>query len=98
MAAVAWTEEAERWLRDIHAYIAKENPRAAAQTVEGIHRKVHLLSEFPELGFRYQHAGNRNIRILLYGHYRIVYLIKPDRDVDILGVFHAALDIDRYLI
>jgi hypothetical protein len=25
-------------------------------------------------------------------------LIKPNRDIDILGVFHSALDINRYLI
>ena len=36
------------------------------------------------------------IRILLYGHYRIAYLVKPDL-VEILGVFHGALDIQRYI-
>ncbi|MDO8726921.1 MAG: type II toxin-antitoxin system RelE/ParE family toxin [Candidatus Methanoperedens sp.] len=29
--------------------------------------------------------------------YRIAYLIKPDRNIDILGVFHGSLDMDRYL-
>jgi hypothetical protein len=29
---------------------------------------------------------------------RITYLVKPDGDVAILGVFHGALDIDRYLV
>jgi toxin ParE1/3/4 len=33
---------------------------------------------------------------LLYGHYRIAYLIKDDGNIDILGVFHGALDIGRY--
>jgi len=37
-----------------------------------------------------------NVRILLYGHYRIAYLLKNDGNVDILGVFHGALDITRY--
>jgi toxin ParE1/3/4 len=37
------------------------------------------------------------IRILLYGHYRIAYLLKKDKRVEILGVFHGSLDIDRYL-
>jgi plasmid stabilization system protein ParE len=27
MAEIAWTEEAERWLEDICAYIAADNPR-----------------------------------------------------------------------
>lgn len=34
--------------------------------------------------------------ILLFGHYRIAYLIRTDDLIEILGVFHTALDIDRY--
>jgi len=34
---------------------------------------------------------------LLYGHYRIAYLIKDKNNIDILGVFHGALAIERYL-
>lgn len=36
MAKIVWTEEAERWLRDIHDYIASENPVAAAKVIAGI--------------------------------------------------------------
>ena len=32
------------------------------------------------------------------GHYRIAYLIKPDGNIDILGVFHGALEIERYFL
>jgi toxin ParE1/3/4 len=42
-------------------------------------------------------TGYPHIRILLYGHYRIAYLLKPDDNIDILGVFHGALDLERYL-
>jgi toxin ParE1/3/4 len=28
--------------------------------------------------------------------YRIAYLIKEDGNIDVLGVFHGALDIGRY--
>ena len=31
MAEIVWTEEAERWLRDIHDYIASDNSVAAAR-------------------------------------------------------------------
>jgi toxin ParE1/3/4 len=53
------------------------------------------LRRFPELGARYP-ASSRHVRILLYGHFRIAYLIKNDGNIDILGVFHGALDITRY--
>ena len=29
MAEIKWTEESHRWLRDIHDYIAVENPASA---------------------------------------------------------------------
>ena len=47
------------------------------------------------MGHRYR--DDRDIRILLYGHYRIAYLIKPNQDIDVLGVFHGSLEIERYL-
>ena len=97
MAEINWTIEAERWLQDIHDYIAATNPRAAARVVEGIYEKVQLLRQFPELGYRYDRHPTQHIRILLYGLYRIAYLLKPDDNIDILGVFHGALDLERYL-
>jgi plasmid stabilization system protein ParE len=97
MEEINWTEEAERWLKDIHDYIAQDSPESAVRVVEAICEKAQLLSQFPEIGHRYDRIPDRHIRILLYGHYRIAYLIKPDGNIDILGVFHGALDIDRYL-
>ena len=95
MAEVTWTEEAQRWLEDIFAYIAVDDPRAAACTVQDIYERVQDLARFPEMGHRYLESS-RHVRILLYGHYRIAYLVKDDRNVDILGVFHGSLDITRY--
>lgn len=33
MAELTWTAEAERWLHDIHDYIAQDNPAAATRTL-----------------------------------------------------------------
>jgi toxin ParE1/3/4 len=98
MAEVVWTERAAAWLQDIYDYIAQDSPAAATRTVEAIYNKVSLLSEFPELGYRYERQPEQNLRILLYGHYRIAYLINADGHIDVVGVFHAALDMDRYLV
>jgi len=97
MAKLNWTSEAERWLKDIYDYIAADNPTAAARVVNGIYEKAQLLTRFPATGYLYENPEDE-IRILLYGHYRITYLIRRDGDIDILGVFHGALDIDRYLL
>ena len=95
MAEITWTAEAQRWLEDIFEYIAADSPGAAAETVDGIHERAQVLNSFPEIGHRYW-ASRSHVRILLYGHYRIAYLIKEDGNIDILGVFHGALDISRY--
>jgi toxin ParE1/3/4 len=98
LAELNWTREAENWLKDIHDYIAADNPDAAARTVNGIYEEAQLLKLHPEAGYKYEPESSRAVRILLYTHYRITYLIKPDGNIDILGVFHGALDIDRYLV
>ncbi len=95
MAKITWTAEAQRWLEDIFEYIAADNPQAAIQTVNGIYDCTQALTNFPEMGHRYW-ASARHVRVLLYGHYRIAYLIKSDGDIDVLGVFHGSLDISRY--
>ena len=97
MAEVRWTAEAETWLRDIYDYIARDDPRAAARVLEGIYEKAQVLRNYPEIGYRYRSEPEGEIRILLYGHYRIAYLLADDSRIDILGVFHGALEIDRYL-
>jgi toxin ParE1/3/4 len=98
MGKVTWTAEAERWLRDIHDYIAQDNPTAAQRTVLGIAAKAKLLASFPEIGYLYEDRKDRHIRILLYGHYRIAYLVHESGDIDVLGVFHGALDIARHFV
>lgn len=98
MAEINWTRESEIWLNDIYNYIAVDDPNAAAKTITSIHQKVQLLRNHPRIGYSYEPAAPREVRILLHNHYRITYLVKANGDIDILGVFHGALEIDRYLL
>ncbi len=97
MAKIIWTSESERWLRDIFDFISEDNQDAAIKVVEGIYKKAQILLEHPKIGYIYEHEVEQEIRILLYGHYRITYLINPNNDIVILGVFHGALKIESYL-
>ena len=97
MGQVGWTEEAARWLREIHDYIADKDPEAAIRVVGEIHSRAESLTSFPERGYRYLDLPEREVRILLWGHYRIAYLVRSSGDVEILGIFHGALEIERYL-
>ena len=97
MAEIRWTAEAERWLRDIYEYIAQDSPVSAERVVTEIYDKVQTLAVFPRMGHVYDPQMDDEVRILLYGHYRIAYLVNSDESIDVLGVFHGALDIERYL-
>jgi plasmid stabilization system protein ParE len=96
LAEVAWTEEAAAWVRDIYEHIAADNPEAAERVVQGLYLRAEQLRDHPESGYRYS-GSRQDIRILVYGHYRIAYRLTEDRNVLILGVYHGALDLTRYL-
>ena len=71
MAEIVWAHEADCWLKNIFDYIADDDPVAAQGVVSGIYQQAQLLKDFPHLGHQYPHESGRDIRILLYGHYRI---------------------------
>lgn len=50
MAEIRWTEEAHRWLRDIHDYIADDNPDAAQKVVADILKKPNCFAVSLKLG------------------------------------------------
>ena len=97
MAKVVWTAEAERWLLKIHDYIARDSPANAFNVVKAIYERAQILERFPLIGHVYESASGRNLRILLWGHYRVVYLVRSDDEVHIVGVFHGAMRLDDYL-
>jgi toxin ParE1/3/4 len=98
LAEIRWTRESEVWLRDIYNYIALDDADAAERTITSIYEKAQLLRYHPRLGYRYEPEQEREVRILLYEHNLIAYLVQPAGDIDIVGVFHGALDIERYLL
>ena len=97
MAKVVWTQEAERWLLKIHDYIALDKPAAAFNVVKSIYARAQVLEQFPRSGQTYRTKSGREARILVWGHYRIVYLQPSESEVHIVGVFHGAMELDRYL-
>jgi len=43
VGSLNWTNEAERWLRDIHEYIAQDDPDAASKVLAGIYERAKCL-------------------------------------------------------
>ena len=95
MVKLIWTNEAKWWFKEIHDYIQLDNPSASKTTLRNIRENAKTLTSYPSIGYHYQHKGG-DVRIVLYGHYRIVY-IYDNQKVYILGIFHGALDLNRHL-
>ena len=76
-------------------YIARDNEEAAWQVILGIYDRVQVLRQFPESGHRYEKYPDKHIRILLYGHYRVAYLIRDQNTIHILGVLHRRVKYRR---
>lgn len=97
MAKVVWTAEAERWLLKIHDYIAADSPVNAFNVVKAIYERAQILERLPNLGQLYRSPSGRDVRVLLWGHYRIAYLLRSSDEVHIVGVFHGAMKFQDYL-
>jgi len=93
------TVSAERDVREICDFIARDKPRAADQWIRTIHRKIRSLKSMPqrhevipearELGVEYRH--------IISGNYRTIYRIDEDW-VIVLRVIHAARLLDQSLL
>ncbi len=96
MAEIIWTARAADGLEQIHIYISGHNPGAAHRVVTGIYDKIQMLKKHPRIGQRSETIADGEVREILYGHYRIAYQIKKEDRIEIIAIFHSAMDIDRY--
>jgi len=88
LRTIRWTRRALGRLDHIGAYIARDNPEAAARVILRIVSAVNVLVERPAIG----RAGRIKVtRELVLGDlaYIIAYRV-TDRHVDILTVMHTA--------
>lgn len=94
MAKLIWTDRAFQSLEEIRDYIAQHNPEAAAKTIAGIYAKTERLQSFPRLGYAHQDGSFDEVRVVIYGHYRITYLVDGETVV-VTGVIHTARNSEK---
>lgn len=87
MNEVVWTETALRGLRQIRAYLAQFNPRAAAEVAATLVAAGNSLSEFPQRGRPV--AGTDMRELVTHYAYILRYRVAGDVVV-VLRVRHAA--------
>jgi toxin ParE1/3/4 len=87
---IRWLRNALKNLEDEAGYIARDDPQAARNVVQRIHRVVALLVDNPSLGHPGRVTGTREL-VVPGTSYIIPYRVSPKlRQIEILRVFHAA--------
>jgi len=88
---VSYSRVALAQLDDIFAYIAKDNPIAAANVVDEIEAVADHLVHFPFAGRLTDEGGVRMLVLSRYP-YLIFYKVLPNDNLRILRILHAAQD------
>ncbi len=93
-----WTLRARTDLREIVAYIAKDNPAAALGWGEGLFKHAEVLTTFPTIGPTIPQAAYSGTRRIVYGRYLVFYRVKTEaKAIDVITVWHAARGLPDFL-
>lgn len=85
---VVWTPEARTDRFEIWAWIAREDPFAAARMDERFGTAVHRLGDHPQLGQDGLVPGTREF--IVHESYRLIYEVDSESDrIWILGLVHT---------
>ena len=88
---VIWTDEAIGDLRQLVAFIARDNPTAAVKLGGELIRKSMLLAEFPRLGRRLRESNCDTLHQIIVAPYRLIYEIDDiSRTVRVRVLWHGA--------
>ena len=93
MAEVRWTPQAADDLEAITKFIAKDSPHYASLFAIDVLSAVERLVDFPESGRIVPEKHDPQIREIIFGNYRIVYLLR-ERTTQLLTIHHAARPLD----
>jgi toxin ParE1/3/4 len=88
---VTWSKPAEKDLKQIFEYIARDSIFYAKKVVKNIVEKSMSLESSPRRGRMVPEINDPDIREIFIYSYRLMYQISPD-NIYILGVIHAKRD------
>lgn len=89
MAQVRWTRDALSDLGDIHRFIARDAPAAAAATIVQVLASAERLRAFPRSGRVVPEFEDEALREIITGNYRIIYRLRGE-EVQIIRIRHGA--------
>ena len=88
---VLWTEAAIGQLQTIHDFIAQTSPEYALRIVDRLTNRSIQIALFPQSGPTVPEYELDEVRQIVEGSYRIIYLIQKAEDgIEVLAVVHTA--------
>lgn len=85
---VIWGRRALSQLRDAHAFIAQDDPKAAQKFLTTMENLCQLLIVFPRMGVETDESGIMMLSLARY-HHLIFYTLLPDT-IHIIRIRHAS--------
>jgi toxin ParE1/3/4 len=82
-----WSPLAVQRIQEISDYIAIDSRSAAGRWVDTLFKKTEILKSSPEIGRIVPEVGKSDVRELLFGNYRIIYLFSS-KQIAVLTVRH----------
>ncbi len=89
---VLWTDSAVAQLQAVHDYLAQTSPDYAIRIIDRLTRRSIQIAAFPNSGRMVPEYERNEIREVIEGRYRIIYLVEPAQ-VQVLAVIHGARDL-----
>jgi len=88
---VFWTDAAVAQLEAIHDYVARTSPEYARRIVDRLTKRSAQISAFPFSGRMVPEYELNEVREVIEGSYRIIYLVKEEEgQVEVLAVIHGS--------
>ena len=88
---IFWTEIARDDLREIVAFIARDNPTAAESFGLELIERAEAVGQFPQMGRQLPKIADPRLREVIHGTYRIVYEVDESREVVVISrIWHSA--------
>jgi len=92
---IRWTEPAVIDLESIRDYIARDSEYYATEFIRRIIDAVEKLYLLPSIGRKVPELDEENIREIIFYNYRIIYRNEDTKSILILGIIHAARDMNN---
>lgn len=89
MVQIVWASQSIDDINSIAEYIAKDSAKYAELQVFEFFEAVKCLKDFPKTGRIVPEVNDKNLREIIVGFYRIIYLIKTRNQIVILTVYHS---------